>query len=111
MAWLTATVFFIATYASPCRQLPPPEQLQYFEVGGDDADFLAGVGGPDVRGLKHFPRLWCAPALSEEGHDIFPDRTKETYRIQPDCSIILCGVAQEGVRQAWVLKTLPWVTL
>ncbi len=36
VAWLSGTVFFLATYASPCRRLPPPGQLQYYEMGGGD---------------------------------------------------------------------------
>ena len=62
MTWLTGTAFFLATYASPCRRLPPPGQLQFYEMGGGDQDIFAGVAGTDSRGLKHFPRLWCAAA-------------------------------------------------
>jgi len=61
VSWLTATVFFLATYLSPCLPLPPKEQLLYFEAGqGEDQDFYAGIAGADSRGLRHFPQLWCA---------------------------------------------------
>ncbi|KAK9808763.1 hypothetical protein WJX72_003174 [[Myrmecia] bisecta] len=59
VAWLTATTFFVITYASPCQKLPPKEQLAYYEMDSADGDIFAGVGGEDKRGLKHFPRLWC----------------------------------------------------
>jgi hypothetical protein len=59
VAWVIATVFFTITYSSECQKLPPPRQLQYFELGGDDQDIFAGVDDTDARGLKHFPRLWC----------------------------------------------------
>jgi len=62
VAWLTGTVFFLATYASPCRRLPPPGQLQFYEMGGGDQDIFAGVAGTDSRGLQLFPRLGCARA-------------------------------------------------
>lgn len=59
VAWLTATVFFLAAYTSPCRELPSPAQLQFYEMGGGDQDIFAGVRSTDARGLQHFPRLWC----------------------------------------------------
>ncbi len=59
VSWLTATVFFLTTYLSPCVPLPPKEQLVYFEAGqGEDQDFYAGISGADSRGLRHFPQLW-----------------------------------------------------
>lgn len=58
VAWLTATVFFVITYLSPCLPLPPKEQLTYFEESGEDQDFYAGISGADSRGLRHFPQLW-----------------------------------------------------
>lgn len=58
VAWLTGTVFFLATYTSPCRALPSPAQLHYYEMGSDDQDIFAGVDAIDSRGLRHFPRLW-----------------------------------------------------
>lgn len=59
VSWLTATVFFLITYLSPCVPLPPKEQLSYFEAGGgEDQDFYAGISGADSRGLRHFPQLW-----------------------------------------------------
>ena len=66
MAFVTATVFFLITYASRCAQLPPPKQLAFYELGGGDQDIFAGVDDADARGLRHFPRLWCAadPACS-----------------------------------------------
>lgn len=60
VAWIIATAFFLITYASGCKKLPPGSQLQYFELGGSDQDIFAGVDDTDARGLKHFPRLWCA---------------------------------------------------
>ncbi len=61
VSWLTATVFFLVTYLSPCVPLPPKDQLLYFEAGsGEDQDFYAGISGADNRGLRHFPQLWCA---------------------------------------------------
>ena len=59
MAWLTATVFFLITYWSPCLPLPPKEQLVFFEASGEDQDFYAGISGADSRGLRNFPQLWC----------------------------------------------------
>ena len=59
VAWLTATVFFLITYWSPCLPLPPKEQLVYFEASGEDQDFYAGISGADSRGLRNFPQLWC----------------------------------------------------
>jgi len=32
VAWLIATVFFVLSYASPCRSLPSDDALGYFEV-------------------------------------------------------------------------------
>ncbi len=59
VSWLTATVFFVLTYMSPCLPLPPKEQLTYFEAGGgEDQDFYAGISGADSMGLRYFPQLW-----------------------------------------------------
>lgn len=58
VAWLISTTFFVICYASPCTQLPPKAQLQFFELGGDDQDIFAAVDDTDARGLKHFPRMW-----------------------------------------------------
>ena len=58
VGWVTATVFFLITWASPCTRLPPAPQLAFYELGGNDQDIFAGVDGADARGLKHFPRLW-----------------------------------------------------
>lgn len=61
VAWLTATVFFLITYMSPCVPLPPKKQLNYFEESqaAQDQDFYAGISGADSRGLRNFPQLWC----------------------------------------------------
>jgi len=60
VAWLVATTWFIATYSSPCQNLPSKEQLSYYENSGEDQDIYAGVSGFDSRGLKFFPQLWYA---------------------------------------------------
>ena len=60
MAFVTATVSFLITYGSRCTKLPPPKQLAFYELGGADQDIFAGVDDADSRGLRHFPRLWCA---------------------------------------------------
>ncbi|DBA70944.1 TPA: hypothetical protein ACH3X2_011387 [Trebouxia sp. C0005] len=59
VAWLVATTWFLATYSSPCQNLPSKEQLSYYENSGEDQDIYAGVSGFDSRGLKFFPQLWC----------------------------------------------------
>lgn len=64
VTWVIATTFFLITYMSPCLKLPPPDQLKYFELGGSDQDIFSGVDDTDSRGLKHFPRLWCAQLWS-----------------------------------------------
>ncbi len=59
VAWVIATVFFVLSYASPCRSLPSEAALGYFEAESELDDFYAGGVLVDRRGLKHFPRLWC----------------------------------------------------
>eukprot|EP00884_Botryococcus_braunii_P006609 jgi/Botrbrau1/1594/Bobra.0185s0013.2 len=62
LVWATATIWFLFTYWSPCRQLPSKEDLQFFEAkedqGLEEEEFYGG-GGQVKHGLEHFPRLWC----------------------------------------------------
>lgn len=60
VAWLIASVFFVASFVSPCRGLPSQRALGYYEAESELDDFYAGGALTDRRGLKHFPRLWCA---------------------------------------------------
>ncbi|KAK9816592.1 hypothetical protein WJX72_002361 [[Myrmecia] bisecta] len=60
LVFVTATIWFIVCYSSPCATLPAQEDLKYLEASEDaDEEFYAGGGQYKRRGLEHFPQLWC----------------------------------------------------
>ncbi|KAK9853864.1 hypothetical protein WJX84_007554 [Apatococcus fuscideae] len=71
IAWVTSTVFFLACWVGECKPLPSARHLSFYEMDGDEQDIYAGVDSVDPSGLKHFPRLWCAPDHYNENGRLF----------------------------------------
>ena len=64
LVFVTATLWFLIAFWSPCASLPEQTDLEYLEAKDDPAaitteEFYAGGGQVARRGLEHFPQLWC----------------------------------------------------
>ena len=64
LVFVTATLWFLIAFWSPCAPLPEQTDLEFLEAKDDPAaimteEFYAGGGQVARRGLEHFPQLWC----------------------------------------------------
>ena len=59
LAAVTAALWFLVAYTSPCAPLPPPDDLKFLEASEDADEALYGGGGTAAAGPHHYPRLWC----------------------------------------------------
>ncbi|KAK9790124.1 hypothetical protein WJX73_008199 [Symbiochloris irregularis] len=61
LVFVTASVWYIVAWSSPCHSLPNRSDLEQFEQSEDmDEEFYAGGGQFRRQESEHFPQLWCA---------------------------------------------------
>lgn len=110
LSFVTASVWFLMAWGSPCRPLPSPDDLRYLEIDDDkNLDFLAGGGTPPADGLEHFPRLWCPNGTYSAHGQLFLVPLSQALRL-----VMHLGEPLPEARPAWEFPlgaTLPFFIL
>ncbi|DBB10920.1 TPA: hypothetical protein ACH3X3_007381 [Trebouxia sp. C0006] len=91
LVFVTSSLWFLIAYASPCKDLPPKDQMTYLEAvedtssyaGADEKseDFYGGGGQFRKGGKEHFPQLWCSNGTYSSYGQVFFTPLSQSLRL------------------------------